>query len=263
LAQPDYLTGGQTEPGFIARYYPLYIAYATALVGWLIVWRIKPNLWPRAATPGFAHPWREVGWALLAGVGIILIGQLYQRGLRLSGRGPLREIAEVANQAMIFSPIWILLFIRGQGLSTVWLPTNRIGTRIIIGLILAVVALFAYCVARSRPSAWFDTIKHVYHWKHLGFAAQVFFEDVAIAMLMVRLAAALRRPWLAAVIVGFLFAAGHIPAMLENGVRFTEMTGLLFDFVLAASAIAVLQRAADVWWFWCVHFAMDMTQFQS
>jgi hypothetical protein len=30
---------------------------------------------------------------------------------------------------------------------------------------------------------------------------------------------------------------------------------------LGVLALAVLYRSRDVWWFWMVHFALDMTQF--
>lgn len=79
-------------------------------------------------------------------------------------------------------------------------------------------------------------------------------------MLAVRFNAALRRPWATAVIVALLFAGGHIPAQLANGLAPSEMLYLVFDFVLAAGVIGVVQRSADIWWFWCVHFAIDMTQ---
>jgi hypothetical protein len=37
----------------------------------------------------------------------------------------------------------------------------------------------------------------------------------------------------------------------------------LLDVVLAVAVVAVVQRSADVWWFWGVHFAMDMTQYAT
>jgi hypothetical protein len=145
-------------------------------------------------------------------------------------------------------------------LSTVWLPTSRVLIRIAIGVGLAWIALFAFTFAKPGRDNWFHLLGQVYQWANVEHLAQVFFEDVAIALLMVRLVAALRKPWLAALIVGFLFAAAHVPAMLTNGVAPLEMLSLGFDFVLAAGLLLVVQRSGDIWWFWCVHFALDMTQ---
>ena len=68
---------------------------------------------------------------------------------------------------------------------------------------------------------------------------------------------------LAIIIVAALFAAGHIPAFLANGVTWAEMQSLIFDALLSIGIISVLQRSSDIWWFWMVHFAMDMMQFYS
>lgn len=62
-------------------------------------------------------------------------------------------------------------------------------------------------------------------------------------------------------LVAALFAAAHIPGMIANGVELTEFAYLLLDAALVIAVFSVVQRAADVWWFWGVHFAMDMMQF--
>jgi hypothetical protein len=65
------------------------------------------------------------------------------------------------------------------------------------------------------------------------------------------------------IIVAVLFAAAHIPAMLSGGAGLMEITGLALDAGLAIVVLFFLQRSADVWWFWWIHFAMDMMQFYS
>ena len=61
------------------HHYALLYGYATALIGWLIVARLYPSPWRGREKTTFEHPWREPGWALLAVVGVFLIGQLYVR----------------------------------------------------------------------------------------------------------------------------------------------------------------------------------------
>jgi hypothetical protein len=90
---------------------------------------------------------------------------------------------------------------------------------------------------------------------------QVFLEDLTIAILFVRLAGAIGKLW-ATVVVACLFAAGHIPVMVSQGVTSTELLGLFRDAGLGVLAILVLQRSRDVVWFWFIHFCLDMTQFE-
>jgi hypothetical protein len=197
---------------------------------------------------------------LVAAVGIIALGQLYQRGIRLPGRG-FGGLGELINQAVIFSPIFVLVVVRRHTLESLWLPRRNISLRLLIGIVIAAVALTAFTVVKYGPSALAQTPVLVLRQSNLGLAGQMLFEDVAIAAMMVRLGAALKRKWLAAVLVGALFSGGHIPAMLTAGAPLSEFIWRAFDFILAAGVVMTLQRSSDIWWFWPVHFVMDMTQF--
>ncbi len=239
----------------------LYVCYGAASLGWCVASRVWSTLWPKPSPPRFANPWREVAYALIACAGVVAIGQLYQRAWHFSATGAMAPVAGAINHFLIFSPIGLLLLIRGQTLDTAWVPRNRILTRVAIGLGLAGIAILAYCVSRGRSGEFFPLLGRVYRFDRLEHLAQVFLEDVAIAVMMVRLSAAIGRPWVAAVLVGVLFAAAHIPSMLQQGVSLAELFRLGWDFLLCAGVLMVVQRSADIWWFWCVHFAMDMTQF--
>jgi len=244
----------------LEHYQALYYAYAAALVGWFIVLCLRPKLWP-VDVPRFPQPWREIGYALLAGLAVVGIGKLYTAGIRFPTSGFWGPVLESANQAVIFSPIFVLLWLRGQGWETVWLPKKAIPLRLLVGVILSLLTLFVFTVSKFGFTSYLDVLGNVYSWSNARVLTQVFFEDVAIALLMVRFTAAMRNAWLAAIVVGLLFAAGHIPPMLSQGASTKELTALLFDFALATGIVRVLQRAADIWWFWPIHFTMDMTQF--
>lgn len=88
-----------------SQYFALLASYATAVVGWLLLWRAIPGLWP-PSTPPFApqHPWREVGWAPLAAAAVLGIGQLWGADRLLPRQG----LCEVANQLVIFSLVALL-----------------------------------------------------------------------------------------------------------------------------------------------------------
>jgi len=64
-------------------------------------------------------------------------------------------------------------------------------------------------------------------------------------------------------LVATLFAAGHIPAFISTGTPWNELGSLILDAVLGIAVLSAVQRSEDIWWFWCVHYAMDMMQFYA
>lgn len=243
-------------------YYALLAGYSTALVGWVIINRLDPSLWPIQDFISFKHPWREVGWSLLAVLGIIAIGQLYQRGIRLPADGAFGPLFDAINQAVIFSPLFVLLYARSQSLDTAWLSLHRMGGRVAAGLGLALVSILVYTTVREESGSWLQVVSNVYHPQNFSHLVQVFLEDIAIAILFIRFRAAVGRR--AAIgLIAVLFSAGHIPALLAEGAALSELTSLILDAGLLVGALTIIQRSSDILWIWCVHFAMDMMQFYA
>jgi hypothetical protein len=237
----------------------LVVAYAVACGGWWLVSRLVP-LWRAPDRPTFAHPWREAGLALLAGGGVIALGQLWLRGIRLSTPGRWYPLAESINQIIIFSPIVLLPVVRRQGWSSAWIQPDRLWARLGLGLGLAWCVLLVYSLTETGAPGWDVTVREVYRPAHFHLAVQVLLEDLAIAILFVRFAAALS-PLLAFVLVAALFAGGHVPTMLAKGASSRELLELIRDFGLVILMIGTVWRGADIAWFWPVHYALDMTQF--
>ncbi|HET6347759.1 MAG TPA: CPBP family glutamic-type intramembrane protease [Candidatus Krumholzibacteria bacterium] len=238
----------------------LLVGYLLALVAWDRVARRRPELWPAGDEVSFAHPWRELGLSLLMIVGVIGIGQLYQRHGLLPAHGPAGQVFEALNQIIIFSPMLALPLVRRQGWASAWLPTYRVWVRVLIGLILALIATLAFVNVRTGAAPWLDVIRDVYNPKNFGNLVQVLCEDIAIAIVFVRMRAALGL-MRSIIVVAVLFAAAHVPAMLAAPVGLNEVTGLIMDAGLGVVVLYFLQRSGDVWWFWMIHFAMDMMQF--
>jgi hypothetical protein len=240
----------------------LAVGYAAALLGWLGVWRAYPKLWPARPAPSFARPWREVAWALLMVAATVALGQCYTLGYRLSARGLFAPVVDALDQVLIFSPLLVLLLIRRQGLETAWLPTDRVVQRLLVGSALALLAVLAFTLTRTGSDPWLAVLPRVYQPRNISFAVQVFLEDVAIAILFVRFQAALGVR-LSILLVALLFASAHLPTLLVKGAPSGEVLNLLLDAALGACVLIVLRRSQDIWWFWCVHFAMDMMQFHA
>ncbi len=244
----------------VAHHYALLGGYGTAVVAWLVVARVFPNLWPRQDAIAFVRPWREVAWALLAVLGVLAVGQLYVRHWLLTASGPLAPFVEAGNQLLIFAPILAVPFLRRQGFRSAWMPIDRLWARLLVGLALAALAILTFTSVRKGSESWLEIYPRVYHPKNIGLSVQVLFEDVGIAILFVRFRAAMGLRG-TIVLVACLFAASHIPAMIAGGAPVRELDGLVLDAGLGVIVLFIAQRSADVWWLWCVHFAMDMMQF--
>jgi hypothetical protein len=245
---------------FQEHYPPLVVAYLVGLAGWLAANRFMPSVWPREPVEGFEHPWKEFGFAIVGAIGILAMGQLWTRGIRLPEQGLFGPILAAINQLLIFAPILLVVVIRRQSWATAWLPRRRIGTRLVTGFVLASVAVTTYSLLRAGADAPWVLLGRIWRYEHVDEMVQVFLEDVTIAILFVRLASAISSRW-ATVIVAVLFAAGHIPAILSQGATWLELAGLLRDAGLGVAVILVLQRSRDIVWFWFIHFCLDMTQF--
>jgi hypothetical protein len=246
----------------LSHHYALLVAYAITMLAWDRVARRTSNLWPTPAPLSFVHPWREVGFFAIALVLTLGIGQLFVHKWLLPSSGPLSPLVDALNQLIIFAPIVALPLVRRQGWASAWLPSRRVWARILAGLILSLIASLVFTSVRTGSMPWIHVLGQVYHPKNAGNLVQVLCEDVAIAILFVRLRAALglRRTIVA---VAVLFAAAHIPALLANGASLGELSGLVLDAGLGVLVLFYLQRSGDVWWFWWVHFAMDMMQFYA
>lgn len=203
-----------------------------------------------------------MGLALIAVAGVLVVGQLYMRIGFLPESGAAGPAFAAFNQIAIFSPVLLALVLRSQSLDTVWLGRRRWPLRLLLGIGLAMLAILTYTLLRKDMDGFPEVMARIPRYRHVDEAVQVFLEDLTIAFLFVRLAAAIGARW-AVVTVAVLFAAGHVPALLAEGASTGELLLLLRDAALGTAIIAVLYRARDILWFWCVHFAMDMLQFEG
>ena len=245
---------------FQEHYPALAISYLIGLGGWLAVSGIGRQLWPHEPAEVFARPWKEFGIALVGATGILAVGQLWSSGIRLPEQGTFGPVFGAINQVLIFAPILLVVITRRQSWATAWLPRRRIVLRLLVGLMLASLAVTAYSLLRAGANTPWVLLGRIWRYEHFDEMVQVFLEDLTIAILFVRLAGAVGRGW-ATVIVACLFAVGHVPVMVSQGATWSELGGLMRDAGLGVVVIAVLQRSRDVAWFWCIHFCLDMTQF--
>jgi hypothetical protein len=191
---------------------------------------------------------------------VLLLGQLWVRGVRIELRSPWTPLAESVNQIIIFAPVIAIPIVRRHGWATAWIRPDRIAVRLAIGLGLALFALFLYSTLERGAPSWPAAIRGVFTPLRAHLAVQVLLEDLAIAILFVRMAAALGTRG-AILTVAALFAAAHIPSMIARGDAAEDFVALLRDVGIGMLVIATAWRSADIAWVWPVHYALDMTQF--
>jgi len=241
-----------------AHYISLIAAYGTGAVLWVLTNYWFKRIWNNQKEVSFQKPWLEFVYAIIAVLGILGIGQLYIRELLLPNNG--NVVVDAINQVLIFSPTFLLLLIRKQSLDTIWVPRTKVIIRLAIGLAITLIALFVYYLIRKNANDFGSILVNTYHPKNISYLVQVFMEDITIALIFVRLSA-----WIgnkkAIILVSILFAAGHIPSLLANGFVITELGSLLFDMAIGIVILSALSKSKDIWWFFMLHFALDMTQF--
>ena len=242
------------------HYTPLVLAYLAGLGGWLLANRVLAGVWRLEPAAVFERPWRELGIVLAGVVGVLAVGQLWVRGIRLPEQGGFGPILGAVNQILIFTPLLLVPVIRRQPWTSAWLPRARVTVRLLVGIALAALAVGVYSLLRDGTDAPWVLFGRIWRYENIDEMVQVFLEDLAIAIVFVRLAGVIGNRW-ATGVVACLFAAGHIPAMVSQGASQAELLALFRDAALGAAAISVLQRSRDVVWFWCIHFCLDMTQF--
>ena len=240
------------------HYIALMPAYISAAGLWYLFYRFLKSPWRNGSEISFKKPWLEFIYALLAVIVILGIGQLYVREMLLPNDG--NDFIDALNQLIIFSPTLLLVALRKQSLETIWLPKSKVPYRITLGLIIALVSLFVYWLIRKDAANLLSIISNTYHPKNISHFVQVFLEDITIALLFVRLAACFGQKW-TILTVAVLFAAGHIPSMLSKGATIIELGSLLIDVSIGVIVLGAVSKSKDVWWFFMVHFALDMTQY--
>lgn len=242
-----------------AHYISLIAAYGATAVTWFAIDYLVPDLWKKPELPlRFKKPKVEFLYALLAVMAILVLGQLYVGGWFIPhvDHNPI----DALNQLIIYSPTLILLGIRKHSSATVWLPLHKIPIRIVVGFLLALLALLTYTMTHPESNPLLEIIQNSFHVKNLSHMVQVFLEDVTIALLFVRLQAYIgtKRTIL---VVAFLFAAGHIPGILAYEGVLTSIVPVLLDTFLGIFMLVAISKSRDIWWFYIVHFTLDMSQF--
>ncbi len=233
-------------------------AYGTGVLLWLLANYAFKLIWKHHEPIIFEKPKLEFIFSIMAIFAILGIGQLYLRGLLIPNDG--NEVIDAINQFLIFSPTLLLITIRKQPVETIWLPKSKILFRLVIGFVIAICSLMVYWLIRKNAPSFESQLTNTFHPKNISHLVQVFMEDITIALIFVRLSACIGNQR-TITIVAILFAAGHIPSLLSSGFAVIEFGSLFLDAFIGVLVLSVISKSRDVWWFFILHFVLDMSQF--
>ena len=251
----------------LGHYAPLYAGYFSAMLGCLVLIRFDPGLWAPSEAAEIKRPWIEFAALLAVGTGIVAIGTLAASKMSSGRNDVLGDIIDIGIELLRFAPLIMFYGIVRPPAESAWVRLNRLHVRLGIGLGLAALALLVFSMASGRihdPLSLLTDIGAGLQERGLRpapLAVHVLLEDLIVAALASRLVAVSGKPIIAAAIVAMLFSVGHLPGLVQEGLQVTELISMGLDMMLGVAAILLLHRTRDVAWFWCLHFAMDMTQF--
>ncbi|WP_436515089.1 CPBP family glutamic-type intramembrane protease [Ekhidna sp. To15] len=239
---------------------PLSLAYLCVCGLWFLLSKTGRG-WEIESIETSKKPWLDIGIGMLACAGVIAIGQLFVAGFLIP-----RTQSVIVNQlliwplnnVLIFSPIFLTLFIRKQSLNTIFISSRQLGIKLLFGLIVSVVGIVIFVGLRGEWSRISEILITAIQPKTLSNFPAIFFENVALAFLFVRLKWTVGVKW-AIGIPAVLFALAHVPGSVAEGdpishiITFFFLTGTLTTFILYTA-----YRSRDILWLGFVHYMMDV-----
>lgn len=254
---------------FTGEYYKiLYASYGVTIAIWWVTFsRLRTRLYPgEAGSDELTRSWKGLIILVIAGALTLMMGRLYSAGLLIPpySMGKIR-LSETGNQLLIYSPFILYAYLQVRKRRSILLPAHKWHARLLVGLVLSLVSVIVFTMLTGKRTLT-AVLSDVYNVKNLHFAAQIFFEDLLIAMLLAsfNLAIGRRGTAIGVIAVSFMFAYGHLPSRLDDGVVLTTaLFDLTLDAMLGIGICIAIMRSKDFLWFWPIHFAMDMMQFYS
>jgi hypothetical protein len=249
------------DPQTASAYFfmPVAAAYLAACGGWLIYDRQSRGRVAEPLVPTSDRPLLDFLLTLAAAAGILLLGSVYRQGWLLpTGSTASGRVGWMLDNLIIFSPIALVLWTRGQGPGTIFLSSHRWFEKILLGLGLGVISVSIYLAMRGEISELPQVLALSVAPDKLVDFLPVFLEGVAVAFGFVRFR------WLvgmapALIVPAAVFAAAHIPGQLaDERTMATIGAFFLFNTTLAVAILWTVQRSRDVIWLGMVHYLMDI-----
>ncbi|MEO9485630.1 MAG: CPBP family glutamic-type intramembrane protease [Ekhidna sp.] len=238
---------------------PLTVAYLSICGSWFLLNRMNRS-WDIEPIKSSDKPRMDFILGMAAAIAILAIGQLFSAGYLIptSQNELVNLLIWPLNNVIIFSPIAAALILRSQSAQTVFLSTKNMGLKLLFGLASSVLGIFIFLVIRGELQRIGEIATHAIELETLSNFPAIFFENVAVAFLFVRLKWAVGIKW-AIGIPAVLFALAHVPGSIAEGdpighiITFFVLTGSLTTVILYTA-----YRSRDIFWLGIVHYLMDV-----
>lgn len=238
---------------------PLAISYLGICGLWFLLNK-QGKSWQLASIDTPQKPWIDLTLGLVAAMAILSIGQVYAAGYLLprTENTLLNYLIWPLNNVLIFSPIFIVLALRKQSLNTVFISRKDVPIKLAFGLIASIIGILAFISLRGEWNRIPEIMSHAIQPETLSNFPAIFFENVAVAFLFVRL------KWVAGIrwaigIPAILFALAHVPGSIAEGDSWAHI--LTFFFLTGSLTTVILYtayRSRDIIWLGVVHYLMDV-----
>ncbi len=238
---------------------PLSFAYCSICGFWFLLVKFR-LAWTIENIQASNHKWIDLILALVACFGVIAVGQVYSAGLLIPK--PDHKVGRALiwglNNVIIFSPIFITIILRKQSLNTLFLSGNNFIHKSLFGIAASLIGVFLFVVLRSEVGRFPEILKDAFTVQSLSNFPAIFFENVALAFLFVRLRWAIGLKW-SIIIPAILFASAHIPGSIAEGDPWSHI--MTFFFLTGSLTTVILYtayRSRDIIWLGFVHYFMDV-----
>lgn len=221
---------------FEVAVYAAWIASAGPL---LLLVRHAPAWWPALQRVSFEKPGREFLWALAAAIALFAISFASDNLLAPWKRQPvLGDVVYLGQLLLVYSPIFIVLWWRRQGLQSCFLRFEKWPTKIGAGLLLGTLAAAVFLLVRGRIESFPEFISTLGHGGPVAMI-QTFMEGFGIGFLLYRAGAWIGVRW-SSVIVSALFMSAHIPNYVSGASTFPLPTALALAAAHAGIGVLIL-----------------------
>lgn len=238
------------------------VSYVSAGITMLMLIKYKPGWWAKGIV--VVKPARKyLDFALSVGAAacIFLTGWLYNHNYLLpeSRQKGHFSITWCINNLIIFSPIFIILKIRNQPLSSIYLSCKETGKKLLWGILLSFFSCSLYLLLMGRVNElaiFFGNDLFLPHYLE-NFPA-VFLEGVAVIFVFTRFKN-MTGSFIAILTASVLFAASHVPSGIANGSSFVTISiFFVFNTLLPSFILFSVIKTKDIIWIGIVHYCMDV-----
>ncbi|MEO8664860.1 MAG: hypothetical protein ABI462_05130 [Ignavibacteria bacterium] len=234
----------------------VYLAWFTGILLLISFIKFFPCYWQAHQVYAFDKPKKE----LLIGLILIALLVLISSGFYYIDN-PLKEILSnkdvrfIVNLAIVYSPLWIYLIIKKQGLKTCFISSDKIIFKIIAGIVAALAASFVFLLIRGLHFRYLDYLSTLFNYSP-GQLLQTFLEGFVIGFALYRFYAVVRPVW-AAAIVAIIFMLAHIPSYVtgmgisvaDTSVLIAAHTGISFFIFFSLNKIQDVISIFFIHWF--------------